>query len=278
MDFSHVTQDEREALYNEVWTDPVTTVAKRYGMSDNGLRKHCQRLWIPLPPNGNWAKIKAGQKIARPELPKVRGELKKYVSNYAIRFRPDIDQLTDTELTIGELNLLTEGKKAFNRGTCSQLQIKSQLRNPNSLITEHKEELIYRKKRDKVLQQASFNANYYAIQKGKYRENNAIVPIFVSDVNINRAYRLIDTIVNTLEDMEGYTRVRQDNGKDTGYFVIMHTVFYFELKEETKKKRASKDNNEEPAHMVLLMSARSWLRNDDDDVGKWNIKIVRMSH
>ena len=49
MDFRFVTADEREKLYNEVWTEPVTTVAQRYDISDNGLRKHCKRLGIPLP-------------------------------------------------------------------------------------------------------------------------------------------------------------------------------------------------------------------------------------
>ncbi len=29
MDFKYVSGDERETLYNEVWTEPVTTVAKR---------------------------------------------------------------------------------------------------------------------------------------------------------------------------------------------------------------------------------------------------------
>lgn len=77
MDFSRVTQEERERLYNEVWTEPVTVVAQRYGMSDNGLRKHLIRLWIPLPPKGYWARVKAGQKVPKTELPKVRGELKK---------------------------------------------------------------------------------------------------------------------------------------------------------------------------------------------------------
>lgn len=51
VDFKFVNQDEREALYDEIWTDPVITVAKRYGISDNGLRKHCKRLGIPLPPS-----------------------------------------------------------------------------------------------------------------------------------------------------------------------------------------------------------------------------------
>lgn len=71
MDFNFVTADEREKLYNEVWTDPVTTVAKRYEMSDNGLRKHCKRLGIPLPPSGYWAKVKMGQKVQKAALPKV---------------------------------------------------------------------------------------------------------------------------------------------------------------------------------------------------------------
>ncbi len=30
---------KRASLYEEVWTDPVIIVAKRYGLSDNGLRK-----------------------------------------------------------------------------------------------------------------------------------------------------------------------------------------------------------------------------------------------
>jgi hypothetical protein len=52
VDFKFVTQDELEALYDEIWIDPVITVAKRYGISDSGLRKHCKRLGISLPISG----------------------------------------------------------------------------------------------------------------------------------------------------------------------------------------------------------------------------------
>ena len=37
MDFKYITADEREALYNEVWSEPVITIAKRYGMSDKRI-------------------------------------------------------------------------------------------------------------------------------------------------------------------------------------------------------------------------------------------------
>ena len=38
------TKFERETVYAEVWAEPVTTVAKRYGISDVGLRKICAKL------------------------------------------------------------------------------------------------------------------------------------------------------------------------------------------------------------------------------------------
>ncbi len=38
----------REALYDEIWSEPVIEVAKRYGLSDVGLAKVCRKLRIPL--------------------------------------------------------------------------------------------------------------------------------------------------------------------------------------------------------------------------------------
>jgi len=261
MDFRFITADERESLYSEVWAEPVTIVAQRYGMSDNGLRKHLRRVGIPLPPTGYWAKVKAGQKVSKPALPKVTGELRKHVRNYAIKYRADINQLTDVELmSDDEFSLLRDETKRLITETCSQIQVKGQLRNPNKLITEHKEEVIYRKKRDKALKRANFNSNYYASEKEKYRDDNPILTIYVSENNINRAYRILESIINTLDNLEGYVRVEQDSGKDKAYFIVMHTGFYFELKEEVRK-RASKDNNEVKTFLVLSMAAKSWFSN-----------------
>ncbi|QTO19580.1 hypothetical protein [Burkholderia seminalis] len=69
-----VIEFERAALYEEVWADPVSTVSKRYGMSDNGLRKVCHKLGVPLPPLGYWAKLRAGQKVKRAPLPRHDGQ------------------------------------------------------------------------------------------------------------------------------------------------------------------------------------------------------------
>lgn len=60
---------ERQSLYHEVWSAPLTQLAKKYGMSDNGIRKVCKAMNIPLPRVGHWAKIAAGQVIPKTPLP-----------------------------------------------------------------------------------------------------------------------------------------------------------------------------------------------------------------
>jgi hypothetical protein len=60
---------ERTALYEEVWTMPLTRLGEKYGLSDNGIRKICNALNIPLPNGGHWAKVAAGHKVPRIPLP-----------------------------------------------------------------------------------------------------------------------------------------------------------------------------------------------------------------
>ena len=39
----------REQLYEQVWSVPIVKLAEQYGLSDNGLRKVCKRLNVPVP-------------------------------------------------------------------------------------------------------------------------------------------------------------------------------------------------------------------------------------
>lgn len=64
---------DRDTLYAEVWANPVTIVAARYGLSDVGLAKICRALNIPLPSRGYWAKLKAGRVMKQVPLPKLKG-------------------------------------------------------------------------------------------------------------------------------------------------------------------------------------------------------------
>jgi hypothetical protein len=44
-------------------------VAKKLGLSDNGLRKHCVKASVPLPPQSHWNRVKAGQTVKTNPLP-----------------------------------------------------------------------------------------------------------------------------------------------------------------------------------------------------------------
>jgi hypothetical protein len=67
------TTFERHALYAEIWAEPMTSVAKRYGLSDVGLRKICLKLDVPLPPRGYWARLaNSGHSIYVKERPNTR--------------------------------------------------------------------------------------------------------------------------------------------------------------------------------------------------------------
>ena len=69
----------RAELYEEVWKEPVRTVARRYGVSDVALRNTCRKLRVPLPGRGHWVRIGGGREVRRPPLPPLfagaRGEI-----------------------------------------------------------------------------------------------------------------------------------------------------------------------------------------------------------
>lgn len=59
----------REQLYEEIWAEPITKVSKRYGVSDSFLVRILQRLNVPRPPMGYWAKLAVGKIVPKPPLP-----------------------------------------------------------------------------------------------------------------------------------------------------------------------------------------------------------------
>lgn len=94
------TDFRREELYEEVWAEPVTKVARRYAISDVGLRKICLDLEVPLPPVGYWAKLAAGRAAKKPPLGTTKGPATYRRSRYVgplddefdVRYRESLDE------------------------------------------------------------------------------------------------------------------------------------------------------------------------------------------
>ena len=59
----------RSSLYELVWTSPVSEIAEHLGVSDVALAKLCRRAAVPRPGRGYWARVEAGQCVARVPLP-----------------------------------------------------------------------------------------------------------------------------------------------------------------------------------------------------------------
>jgi len=99
----------REALYNEVWAKPLTTVAKRYGVSGNAIAKVCKKLKIPLPGRGFWAKKAHGYSIRQTTLlPMKEVPILWQPEPKPVQEKAPVDpelELIDQRLSNGEFNL-----------------------------------------------------------------------------------------------------------------------------------------------------------------------------
>lgn len=59
----------RSELYDLVWSEPASKLAKRFSISDVMLAKACRGSNIPKPGLGYWAKQDAGKPTKKPALP-----------------------------------------------------------------------------------------------------------------------------------------------------------------------------------------------------------------
>jgi hypothetical protein len=62
----------REALYAEIWEQPMVKVAPKYGISAVMLGKVCRELQIPVPGRGYWARKEFGKQVKQVPLPLAR--------------------------------------------------------------------------------------------------------------------------------------------------------------------------------------------------------------
>ena len=58
----------REALYHLVWTEPILTVADRFGVSSSYMARICTLLDVPRPERGYWARLAVGRAKPKPPL------------------------------------------------------------------------------------------------------------------------------------------------------------------------------------------------------------------
>ena len=100
----------RQILYDQVWSVPMIKLAKEYGLSDNGLRKVCKKMHIPLPPPGYWNKLAYGKAVKKIPLPKYDGEDELVVNRQEQEVLPVDPTQVDTAESLIAAESLPENK------------------------------------------------------------------------------------------------------------------------------------------------------------------------
>ena len=165
---------KREELYKMVWSEPVSKLARGYGLSDRGLGKICKRLEIPVPGRGYWQMKKKGLKMPVPSL---RPTKKLNVTGAYIHrtSKPQREGKEDNETC----DLITAEKMPENK-----IIVPPSLDSPHSLITMTQRSLIGAKADARGLKQP---------------RAQGCLDIHVGQDSIDRAMLIMDTLVKALE-------------------------------------------------------------------------------
>ncbi|TLV00349.1 hypothetical protein FEN17_12700 [Dyadobacter luticola] len=183
----------RKDLYDLVWSDSLTALSKKYNISDNGLRKACIRMSIPLPDQGHWNKVKAGKKVKVKAFPeKSEGE----------------QQL--------HLSLRVEGENAIEDGLSPQVALQRSIETDSAIDLVVKDSLINPDPLVVKARQAFASKKEYIDQDGVrliYSEN---LRISVSVGLIERSLLIMDTFIKAMR-----TRGHDFLLKDGNYKVVI---------------------------------------------------------
>lgn len=179
----------RKDLYELVWSSPLTLLAKKYNISDTGLRKICNKLEIPLPKGGHWNKLKFGKKVSVRPLPD-KSDLEQPI-NLMLR-----------EPGVGILSPLTLLRQEIEEKHKSELRVPTRLTSPEALVIAAKQSL---EKGDRW--------SHISLRNDGIVYSNAGLSIKVAPSNTARALRFLDTIIKLFRsrghDVQGSSVVVQ---------------------------------------------------------------------
>ena len=198
----------RQELYDLVWSEPLSRLARKYKISDNGLRKICKRMSIPLPILGYWQKAQYKKTVLKIKLPKVfKGE-----DRITLCYR---DSEGNYVKKVESPSLLL--KKEIQNDLKLPLKVPERLTNPDPIIIKAQNTLQIEKRK-------SYNFN------GFVETVPGELHIRVTPTNVGRALRFMDAFIKLLRTRNNDVILK--NGKIRG--VIYEVDFEISLKEKMK--------------------------------------------
>lgn len=221
---------KREELYEKVWNKPFTEIAKEYDVSDKAIAKICDKLNVPVPGVGYWQKLEAGEQLEKKKLPDIPPNFPTY--HHLSKWTPNYDL---------EISEEAQSRINFEKDPANKIIVPDKRGRTHLLV----------KKTELTLSQS-----YRAKQFLSSSRDEGIFTLFVSKVGLNRAIRILDTLIKELEKREYLVYVN----KNLLNVKVFGIELQFLLKEKTKRIEIK---NERPTHFkeydflpsgVLLLS------------------------
>lgn len=176
-----------EQLYEKVWSQSISSLAKEWGISDVGLAKICKRYNIPRPGLGHWARKQHGYNPRQTPLPK--GE------DISIEIHP---HQTESGVMDGE-QVKEAREKGIGEGEIENPIIVSEtLDDPHPLIA----------RTEKNFRSAKKDEKGFLTPKAKGR-----VSLVSAPGSVGRAMRIMDALIKALESRGMKVRIEDGDHK-----------------------------------------------------------------
>ena len=201
----------RKELYDLVWSFPFTTLAKKYAISDVGLRKVCIRMQIPFPKAGHWEKVRFNKPIEKIKLTANYSGEKEVTLNLReegginVKGIPSPVKILEHEIILNESEALV---------------VPDRLSNPDKLVATAKEIIT--------------SKDAFRTYRGGLVTTSSDQPhisICVTSGNISRALRFMDTFIKIMQK-RGHSFVFKNRSV---LLIIQEETFEFNFRENLKR-------------------------------------------
>jgi hypothetical protein len=211
---------QRQVLYDQVWAQPMTKVAKEYGISNVALAKICKKLNVPCPWRGYWRRKETGKAVKQLPLPANSDPTKQTVTIHrtirpeaVVQMSEDTTQLISAEQTAEQ-----------------KIEVPDRLTSPHHLLNIHLEEW----------RSASVD-EYGAIRSGSLRQFN----IRVGPQHLSRAVRIMNALLLALEARGHQVGIQDGFNKAFGVRINGQPI-EFGLEEKFQRIERPADKNRRP--------------------------------
>jgi hypothetical protein len=198
----------RTELYTAVWSGPMTSLSKKYGVSTWVLRRICTEMNIPLPNMGHWQKLQYGVEVSTIELPANYPGQQEYTLTVKDKRSSDDTVTFRSKKLLKEENILNSKLK---------IKVPSKLKNPDNLVIHARESL----------SEKNTPLGHHSSLIGT---KSGTICIIVSPKNVERALRIMDAFVKLIKARGHGIKINDD----TSYAVVYGEQIAFCLQEKLR--------------------------------------------